>query len=70
MSFTFLTVGVAAHHGALDGCARDAVHTPAVACGVPALHGLVAALLVTLRLVGPDLAGSRSCLLLAFGLGG
>lgn len=70
MSFTFLTVGVAAHGGALDGCASDAVHTPAEACGVPALHGLEAALLVTLRLEGPDFAGSRSCLFLAFGLDG
>lgn len=65
--FTFLAVRQAAHTGALNGCARF-VDTPAVACGMPALNGLVVALLVTLRLVGPDLAGSRSCLFLAFAL--
>lgn len=66
-SFTFLAVRVAAHTGAFNGFAR-LVHTPAEACGMPALNGLVVALLVTLRLVGTDLAGSRSCLFLAFGL--
>lgn len=67
MCFTSATVGVATHGGALDGCA-GAVHTPAEAGGVPALHGLVAALLVTLRLVGPNFAGSSGSLSLAFGL--
>lgn len=66
MSFTSLTVRAAAHAGALDDSAK-LVHTPAVAGGVPALHGLVAALLVTLGLVGTDLGGSGCCLLLAFG---
>lgn len=64
---TSLTVGAApTDGGALDDVA-PLVHTPAVAGGVPALHGQVAALLVTLRLVGADLAASRCCLLLAFG---
>lgn len=58
MSSTSLTVGAAAHGGALDDCAA-LVHTPAVAGGVPALHGVVAALLITLGLVGTDLAESR-----------
>lgn len=68
MSSTSVAVGAAAHGGALDGCA-GLVHAPAVAGGVPALHGLVAALLVTLGLVGSDLGGSSRCGLgLAFGL--
>ena len=54
----FLTVGAAAHGGALDHFA-SLVHTPAVAGGVPALQGLVAALLVTLGGVGTDLGKSR-----------
>lgn len=62
---------MATHGGALDGGAA-LVHTPAEAGGVPALHGLVAALLVTLGLEGAQLAGSRRRLRLAFGhdLGG
>ena len=69
MPSTSLTVRAAAHGGALNGCAA-LVHTPAVAGGVPALHGLVAALLVTLRLVGADLGATWCCLQLAFGLDG
>jgi len=53
VSPTCLTVGATAHAGALDGRAGQ-VHTPAVAGGGPALHGLVAALLVTLGLVETD----------------
>ena len=63
---TSLTVGAAAHGGALDHCAV-LVDTPAEASGVPALHGHVVALGVTLRLVGADLAATRCCLRLAFG---
>jgi len=58
VSSTSATVRAASLGGALDGVAR-LIDTPAEASGVPALHGLVAALLVTLRLVGTDLAGSR-----------
>lgn len=66
--FTSTAVRAAAHGGALDGVA-GLVHTPAVSGGVPALHGLVLALLVTLRLVRADLAdGVRWSLQLAFGL--
>lgn len=61
-----LTVRTAAHAGALDDFA-GLVHAPAEAGGVPALHGQVAALLVTLGLVGANFAGSRCCLQLAFG---
>lgn len=61
-----LTFGAAAHGGALDGGA-GLVHTPAEAGGVPALHGLVAALLVTLGRVGTE-PGDFGCgLHLAFG---
>lgn len=67
MSSTLLTVREAACGGALDG-RPSAVHTPAVACSVPALPGLVAALLVALRLVAPDFAGFGRSLFLAFGL--
>lgn len=67
MSSTSLTVRVATNAGALDDIAVR-VHTPAKACGVPALRGQVAALLVTLGLVGTDLAGSRCSLHLAFSL--
>lgn len=63
---TSLTVGAATHGGAFNDIAI-LVHTPTVAGGVPALHGQVVALLVTLGLVGTDLAGSCE-LLLAFGL--
>lgn len=61
------TVWVASHGGALNGIA-GLIHTPAVASSVPALHGLVVALLVTLGLVGTNLADSRFRLQLAFGL--
>ena len=68
LSSTPCAVGGAAAWGAPEGRARPR-HAPAVAGGVPALHGLVAALLVTLGLVGSDLGGSSRCGLgLAFGL--
>lgn len=69
MSSTSLALGTATHGGSLDGMAL-AIHAPAVAGGVPALHWLVAALLVTLGLVWTNLAGSGCCLHLAFGLDG
>lgn len=67
LNLTSLTVRAATHAGALDGCAR-LINTPAEASGVPALHGHVVALLVTLSPVVADLAASRCCLELAFGL--
>lgn len=63
---TSLAVGAATHGGAFNDIAV-LIHAPAVAGGVPALHGQVVALLVTLGLVGADLSGSRK-LPLAFGL--
>lgn len=65
MSLTLSTLGPAAGGGSLDGFAR-LVHTPAETCGVPALSGLVASLLITLRLEGAQLAGVL-LLLLALG---
>lgn len=66
-SGTSVTVWTAADCCALDGVA-GLVHAPAEAGGVPALHGLVAALLIALRLVCSNLTHSRRCLCLAFGL--
>lgn len=65
-SVTSLTVGSAAREGALDGLA-GLIHTKAEAGRVPALHGLVVALLVALWHVGAQLAGVTLCLFLAFG---
>lgn len=67
MFSTSVAVGAAAHGGALDHRAR-LVHTPAEAGGGPALHGPVAALLVTLWTVVTELGDSTWLCHLAFGL--
>lgn len=63
---TSCTLGPATAGCSLDGFARF-VHTPAETCGGPALSGLVASLLITLRLVGAQLAGFLLRLILALG---
>lgn len=63
---TLSTLRPATGGGSLDGLA-GLVHTPAETRGGPALSGLVASLLVALRLVGADLARVAPSLLLALG---